>query len=530
MKKCRKLVVLLLVMLVAFTAYPVKSVSAASRDTIYGGIDYSAVYDKDYYISHNPDVYAAIGNNARALLQHFVFNGMREGRQASDAFRLSYYKAAYSDLRAAFGNDNKSYYMHYVNSGKAEGRLGESKTVYEGVDYSRIYNTDAYYSHNADVANAFGYDPRALIKHFVTCGINEGRASSNGFDYYYYRTRYSDLRAAFGNNVASYYIHYMNNGYNEGRSGYSTSSYGGVDYSAVYNFDYYYNNYTDLRYAFGNDWYKLIQHFATSGINEGRQANSRFNYNYYRNKYDDLRAAFGNNVKAYYTHYMYNGQYEGRKAAADMTGWQNINGRYYYYNDMGDIRSWTGIDVSRHQGTINWDAVKGDGIDFAIIRVGYGDNDADQDDVTAARNISECERLGIPYGVYLYSYATSDDHLQSEIDHMLRLVSGHNPTMGVYLDMEDDCMPKDPTTLNGWAYAYLEQITRAGYIAGIYANSYWFNTYLTDGRLDSYDKWVAEWRIDGCSYTKKYKMWQYTSDGSVAGISGRVDMNAYLLD
>ena len=119
MKKCRKLVVLLLVMLVAFTAYPVKSVSAASRDTIYGGIDYSAVYDKDYYISHNPDVYAAIGNNARALLQHFVFNGMREGRQASDAFRLSYYKAAYSDLRAAFGNDNKSYYMHYVNSGKA---------------------------------------------------------------------------------------------------------------------------------------------------------------------------------------------------------------------------------------------------------------------------------------------------------------------------------------------------------------------------------------------------------------------------
>lgn len=529
MKKCRKLVVLLLAIMVVFAFYPVKNAFAAS-DTVYRGVDYSAVYNKDYYLSHNPDLKAAFGNNSSALIEHFVTNGMKEGRQASDSFRLSFYKSNYSDLKAAFGDDNKAYYMHFINSGVKEGRLGESDTIYENVDYSKVYNPAYYYEHNADVAKALGYDTRALIKHFVTCGMNEGRVAKYDFDYYYYRARYADLRNVFGNNVSSYYKHYMNNGYKENRVGFCETSYKGVDYSAVYSYSYYYNNYTDLRYAYGDDWYRFIEHFVKNGMNEGRQASSQFSYSYYRNKYADLRAAFGDNKKLYYTHYMNNGKAENRKAAPELTGWQNIDGRYYYYNDMGEIRSWTGIDVSKHQGQIDWQAVKDDGIDFAIIRVGYGDNDASQDDICAEYNINECEKLGIPYGVYLYSYATTDANLESEIAHVLRLVEGRNPEMGVYLDMEDDCMPKDPTVLNAWAYVYLKRITEAGYTAGIYANSYWFNTYLTDGKLDDYDKWVAEWNIEGCSYKKEYKMWQYTSNGEVEGINGRVDMNAWLLD
>ena len=77
------------------------------------------------------------------------------------------------------------------------------------------------------------------------------------------------------------------------------------------------------------------------------------------------------------------------------------------------------IDVSEHQGTINWDAVKGH-IDGAILRCGYGDNIASQDDKQWKRNADECTRLGIPFGVYIYSYATSDAQAKSEAEHVLR--------------------------------------------------------------------------------------------------------------
>ena len=86
-----------------------------------------------------------------------------------------------------------------------------------------------------------------------------------------------------------------------------------------------------------------------------------------------------------------------------------------------------GIDVSSHQGKINWAEVKNSGVDFAIIRCGYGQNNPSQDDMFFARNVSECERLGIPYGVYLYSYALTENDAYSEAQHALRLIKGHNP-------------------------------------------------------------------------------------------------------
>ena len=81
------------------------------------------------------------------------------------------------------------------------------------------------------------------------------------------------------------------------------------------------------------------------------------------------------------------------------------------------------IDVSQHQGTIDWNTVK-DKIDGAILRCGYGDDITLQDDTQYARNLSECERLGIPYGVYLYSYATTEAQAKSELSHILRLIKG----------------------------------------------------------------------------------------------------------
>ena len=85
-------------------------------------IDYSAVYNASAYRNYNPDVAAAFGNDEAALLNHFINNGMAEGRQASAEFNLNAYKAKNEDLVAAFGDDNKSYYLHYINYGKAEGR------------------------------------------------------------------------------------------------------------------------------------------------------------------------------------------------------------------------------------------------------------------------------------------------------------------------------------------------------------------------------------------------------------------------
>ena len=96
-----------------------------------------------------------------------------------------------------------------------------------------------------------------------------------------------------------------------------------------------------------------------------------------------------------------------------------------------------GVDVSRHQGDIDWNIVKSSGIKFAIIRAGLGSNQVNQDDEKAEINITECERLGIPYGLYIYSYALNDADGVSEAKHAIRIALGHKPSLGIYIDMED---------------------------------------------------------------------------------------------
>lgn len=182
----------------------------------------------------------------------------------------------------------------------------------------------------------------------------------------------------------------------------------------------------------------------------------------------------------------------------------------------------TGIDVSSWQKTIDWNKVKAAGIDFAIIRCGYGNNQIDQDDSQFLRNAQECERLGIPYGVYIYSYAKNTSMASSEADHVLRLISGRNLSMPVYFDMED-------SSTIGCDYAaiaktFCNKIQSAGYPVGVYANTSWWNNYLTDPCFNNWYKWVAQYYKE-CQYQGEYAMWQYTSSGSVNGISGNVDMN-----
>ena len=193
-----------------------------------------------------------------------------------------------------------------------------------------------------------------------------------------------------------------------------------------------------------------------------------------------------------------------------------------------------GIDVSEHQGHIDWDAVKASGIDFAILRVGFGaPSFGGRVDYQFNRNITECERLGIPYGVYIYSYAWDNQQAADEAAMVIDCLSGHNPRLPVYYDLEDKSIIADgrQSGIASRAQVFCNRISAAGYKPGIYANLYWFNNILTDSvfKSISWDHWIAQYNSE-CHYTGNYSFWQYTSSGKVSGISGNVDMNYAYVD
>ncbi|MCI6782727.1 MAG: hypothetical protein MR594_03730 [Lachnospiraceae bacterium] len=302
--------------------------SLQGATTVYNGVDYSAVYDYDYYTKKYSDVKNAFGNDEAAVLAHFVNYGMAEGRQGKKTFDVNFYRNQYADLRAAFGKDLKSYYMHYMTSGKKEGRKGTgctslqgAVTVYNGVDYSAVYDYNYYIKKYSDIRKVFGNDDAAVLAHFVNNGMSEGRQGKDSFSVTSYRNQYADLRAAFGNDLKSYYMHYMTSAKKEGRAGTGCKTlqgavtvYNGVDYSAVYDYNYYISNNGDLKAALGEDDVALLAHFVNYGMAEGRKASEEFNVNVYKKNYSDLRSAFGNDLKSYYIHYITSGKAEGRVA------------------------------------------------------------------------------------------------------------------------------------------------------------------------------------------------------------------------
>lgn len=334
-------------------------------------VDYSAVFDAAYYANRYPDLKAAFGNDESALLQHFIQYGMAEGRQGSPQFDVYSYKNLYPDLRAAFGNNLKSYYMHYISSGKAEGRkatgvntLQNPITTYNGIDYSAVYDYNYYLKKYSDLAKIYTNDDIGLLAHFVNCGMGEGRQAKASFDVFSYRNQYQDLRVAFGNNLKSYYMHYISNGKAEGRKATGVKSiqnpittYNGVDYSSVYDYNFYIKKYSDLARIYTNDEVGLLAHFVNCGMAEGRQAKANFDVFSYRNQYQDLRLAFGKDLKSYYFHYMNSGKKEGRIATGvktlqnPVTRYNGIDYSavydYNYYSTYGDLQSaFNGDDIA----------------------------------------------------------------------------------------------------------------------------------------------------------------------------------------
>lgn len=170
------------------------------------------------------------------------------------------------------------------------------------------------------------------------------------------------------------------------------------------------------------------------------------------------------------------------------------------------------FDISEHNGKVDFEALKkhASGI---IIRIGYGNDEPGQDDAYIKRNISECDRLGIPYGFYLYSYATNHTMIVSEVNHIRRILKecGANPTLPIYLDMEE---PTIQATASKVAIEYLAQMKE--YKAGIYSSASWWNTtFKGNNIIDNGYKWVAQY-YSKCEIDNPY-MWQYTDKYEING-------------
>jgi len=182
-----------------------------------------------------------------------------------------------------------------------------------------------------------------------------------------------------------------------------------------------------------------------------------------------------------------------------------------------------GIDVSQYQGVIDWEKVK-DHIDFAILRCGYGQDIPGQDDPTFKRNADECTRLGIPFGVYLYSYAQDERAALSEARHMMRLVQNYKMEYPLYLDLEDPRVGRltnDQIERNCRVFA--DELEKHNYLPGFYASYYWWTTKLTGGFFTRYTRWVARYAEE--LGAEGFDMWQYTDKGFVEGINAPVDRN-----
>mgnify|MGYP004507354111 CR=1 FL=1 len=195
------------------------------------------------------------------------------------------------------------------------------------------------------------------------------------------------------------------------------------------------------------------------------------------------------------------------------------------------------IDVSSNNGQLDWDTIKSS-IDGVIIRIGYGSDIESQDDSQAVRNMQECERLGIPYGVYIYSYCLNIEEVRSEAAHILRMIQGFNPVLGIWFDMEDadgykrnhGLVPEqNGELLTDFCVEFMQIVKDAGYYKmGVYANYSYFTNILNDDRLMSFEgfnRWLAHWGIDEPSMD--CLLWQCTSDAVINGSSARTDFNYY---
>ncbi len=190
------------------------------------------------------------------------------------------------------------------------------------------------------------------------------------------------------------------------------------------------------------------------------------------------------------------------------------------------------IDVSYHNGDIDWEKVKASGlVAGAILRCGYGQDMESHDDKKFKEYADACTKLGIPFGIYLYSYAKNTAMAESEAQHTLRLIKGYKLDLPVFFDSEQN---GTENVAHDNSLAYCKKIEEAGYKVGIYASESWYNSYMSD--IKQYPLWIAKYgKNDGEPHNKptidNIYAWQYTSRGTVPGIkAGSLDMSILYAD
>ncbi len=182
-----------------------------------------------------------------------------------------------------------------------------------------------------------------------------------------------------------------------------------------------------------------------------------------------------------------------------------------------------GPDISEFNGNIDFEKLK-ENVDFVIMRCGYGGNYSNQEDSKFTRYANECEKYGIPYGVYLYSYADSIKAAEDEASHALSLIKGKNVTLGVWYDLEDDVLPDNKTVLTDIALAFCREIEKKSYSSGIYTSLNWINNRFENERLSETKKWIAQWN-DSFDYDGNALMWQFTNHAELDGMPYPCDCN-----
>ena len=231
-------------------------------------------------------------------------------------------------------------------------------------------------------------------------------------------------------------------------------------------------------------------------------------------------------------------KFESNEYGAHWGTYNNSKAFFDYQNNLFVQQAKGVIDVSEWQGDIDWAKAKADGVEGVIIRLGYGEgNNADK---KAQRNISECKRLGIPFGIYWYSYADTPALAKEEgADVVAKLKQfGVNPSdlaYPVYYDLEKWTWeghqpPTDPNVYNNIVNNWYSALQSAGYKnLGVYSYTSYLQGPLKHANIYAKTAWVAQYgaRMGFDSFPTNSRGWQYTSSGKVDGISGNVDMNAF---
>ena len=319
----------------------------------------------------------------------FVGRGVTIEQGFFDGFDVNSYRKRYPTLEKAYGNDIDAYYEHYYLTGKKAGWDGtkgnfsednddsdKTSTIYKGVDYAPVFDAKYYLNRYSDLKSAFGNDYAAALKHFVECGISEGRRASESFDVTLYKANYPDLQELFGDDNIKYVDHYLDYGINEGRcanrrilNGISAASDGKkyyykndqIDTSytgfAAYQGKKYYvlggtvSNYTGLT-LYDGTWYDL----NAGAINTQYTGLVKYNGNWYYVEKGILNWNYTGLTKYYSTwYYVFKGMLNW-----GYTGLTNHNGTWYYVKGGRLDQTYTGLVKYNgswyyvEKGVLNW--------------------------------------------------------------------------------------------------------------------------------------------------------------------------------